>query len=169
MKSGLHVGTRGHPGKRLEAKNTIERTNVKASRKLALLIWLTVAVDGIAQVERRADLGDGYDAAVIAKPSRAPFESIGNWEYLRYKGKELCLIGGYALSPDKRFIAFQESNTGKIFLMDKQEHRRVELVAEFPGLVRSFDWKTKSGFLKIEIEGKEALVLPLLAIEKNKK
>lgn len=138
--------------------------------KFSLLVisFCLVAVACIAQVERRVDLGDGYDAAMIAKPSKASFESIGHWEYLRYKERELCLLGGYALSPDKRFVAFQESNTGKVFLLDKKEHSKVELVSKFPGLVRSFDWKAKVGYLKIEIYEKEALVLRLPTVQKKK-
>ena len=141
---------------------------MKATHTLGLVIWLSAAVACVAQVERRVDLGDGYDAAMIAKPSNASFESVGHWEYLRYQEKELWLLGGYALSPDKRFVAFQESNTGKIFLLDKKEHSRVELVAKFPGLVRSFDWTAKVGFLKVEIYDKEALVLALPAFPKKK-
>lgn len=136
-----------------------------ASRILVLFLSLISA--GLAQVERRVDLGDGYDAAMIAKPSKASFESIGHWEFLRYKEKELCVLGHYNLSPDKRFVAYQESSTGKLFLLDKKEHTRVELVAEFPGLVRQFDWKAKAGFLRIEIYEKEPLLIQLPAQRRN--
>jgi len=139
-----------------------------ALRALAFLLVVSVTVSSVAQVEQRIDLGDGYDAASIAKPSKASFESVGHWKYLRYKKKELCSLGYYDLSPDKRFIAFQESNTGKLFLLDKKEHSRVELVAEFPGLVRSFDWKAKTGFLKIEIYDKDTLMIPIPDIPKKK-
>lgn len=132
-----------------------------------LVLFLCFGAAGLAQVERRVDLGHGYDAAMIAKPSNSSFESIGHWEYLRYKEKELCLLGHYDLSPDKRFVAFQESNTGKLFLLDKKEHSKVELVAEFPGLVRQFDWKAKAGFLKIEIYEKDALMIQLPASQKK--
>jgi hypothetical protein len=134
---------------------------MKTPHILWLFVWLNAVVACSAQVERRVDLGDGYDAAMIAKPSKASFESISHWEYLRYKEKELWLLGHYDLSPDKRFVAFQESDTGKLFLLDKKEQSRVELVAEFPGLVRIFDWKSKAGFLKIEIYEKEALMIQL--------
>jgi hypothetical protein len=132
-----------------------------------LVLFLGFITSGFAQVERRVDLGDGYDAAMIAKPSNASFESIGHWEYLRYKEEELCLLGHYDLSPDKRFVAFQESNTGKLFLLDKKKHSRVELVAEFPGLVRQFDWKAKAGFLKIDIYEKDALMIQLPVSQKK--
>ena len=133
----------------------------------AFILFLALASVGLAQVERRVDLGDGYDAALIAKPSKASFESIGHWEFLRYKEKELCVLGHYDLSPDKRFVAYQESSTGKLFLLDKKEHTRVELVAEFPGLVRQFDWKAKVGFLRIEVYEKEPLLLQLPAPKKK--
>lgn len=132
-----------------------------------LVFILTLVPACFAQVERSVDLGDGYDAAMIAKPSNSSFESIGHWEYLRYKEKELCLLGHYDISPDKRYVAFQESNTGRLFLLDKKEHSRVELVAEFPGLVRLFDWKAKTGFLRIEIYEKEPLVIQLPAPRKK--
>ena len=132
-----------------------------ALRTLVFLLGVSVTVACTAQVEQRIDLGDGYDAATIAKPSNASFESVGHWKYLRYKKKELCSLGYYDLSPDKRFVAFQESNSGKLFLLDKKEHSQVELMAEFPGLVRSFDWQAKVGFLKIEIYDKDTLVIPL--------
>jgi hypothetical protein len=132
-----------------------------------LVLALGIVTAGFAQVERRVDLGDGYDAAMIAKPSKASFESIGHWEFLRYKEKELCVLGHYDLSPDKRFVAYQEASTGKLFLLDKKEHSSVELVAEFPGLVRQFDWKAKAGFLRIEIYEKEPLMLQLPAPKKK--
>ncbi len=132
-----------------------------------LVLALVIATAGFAQVERRVDLGDGYDAAMIAKPSKSSFESIGHWEFLRYKEKELCVLGHYDLSPDKRFVAYQESSTGKLFLLDKKEHSSVELVAEFPGLVRQFDWKAKTGFLRVEIYEKDPLVIQLPAPKKK--
>ena len=136
-----------------------------ALRTLILVLGLVTA--GFAQVERRVDLGDGYDAAMIAKPSNASFESVGHWEYLRYKEKELCVLGHYDLSPDRRFVAYQESSTGKLFLLDKKEHSSVELVAEFPGLVRQFDWQAKAGFLRVDIYEKEPLVIQLPAPKKK--
>jgi hypothetical protein len=132
-----------------------------------LVLALGIVTAGFAQVERRVDLGDGYDAAMIAKPSKASFESVGHWEFLRYKEKELCVLGHYDLSPDKRFIAYQESSTGKLFLLDKKEHSSVELVAEFPGLVRQFDWKAKVGFLRVEIYEKDPLMIQLPAPKKK--
>ena len=104
---------------------------------------------------------------MIAKPSKASFESIGHWEFLRYKEKELCILGHYDLSPDKRFVAYQEASTGKLFLLDKKEHSSVELVAEFPGLVRQFDWKAKAGFLRVEIYEKDPLMIQLPALKKK--
>jgi hypothetical protein len=144
------------------------KESIKMSRILWFLFSLGVTSVCVAQVEERVDLGDGYDAAVIAKPSGASFESVGHWEYLRYKEKELCLLGRYALSPDGRFIAFQESNTGKVFLLDKKEHTKVELIAKFLGLVLSYDWKAKTGFLTLEIYEKGPLVLALPPVQKKK-
>ena len=130
--------------------------------QLTTLIFVLGPVSvGYAQVERCVDLGDGYDAAMIAKHSNASFESTGHWQYLRYKEKEQCLLGHYDISPDKRFVAFQESDTGKLFLLDKKEHRRFELLATFPGLVRQFDWNAKVGFLRVEIYDKEPLMIRL--------
>jgi len=126
-----------------------------------IFVFFCVAIACTAQVQRREDLGDGYDAAVIAKPSNSTFESIGFFQYLRYKEKELCNLGYYEISPDKRFVAFQEGPTGTIFLLDKKERSQVALVSKFPGLVRKFDWKAKDGFLKIEIYEKDALLAPL--------
>ena len=134
---------------------------MKTIHLFGIFIYFSVAIACIAQVGRCEDLGDGYDAAVIAKPSNSTFESIGHFQYLRYKEKELCNLGYYELSPDKRFIAFQEGPTGKIFLLDKKRHSQVELVSKFPGLVRKFDWKAKDGFLKIEIYEKDALMVSL--------
>jgi hypothetical protein len=132
-----------------------------ATRIHGVLIWLSAAVVCSAQVEWREDLGDGYDAAMIEKPSNASSESNIHREYLRYKGKELCSLRRYSLSPDKRFVAYQESNTDNVFFLDKREHSTVELVAGSPGLVCNFDWEMKAGFLKIEIYHKETLVVPL--------
>ena len=133
---------------------------------LAALVWLGVA-SCAAQVERRVDLGDGYDAAMIAEKSDASFESVGYWEYLRYQEKKICRLGLYGLSPDRRLIAYQEANTGKVFVLDKKDHRPVEVVSDFPGLVRRFDWKAKPGYLKVEIYDKEPLVLPLPSPQKE--
>lgn len=140
---------------------------MKDLRALIIVLGLCLAAACSAQVERRVDIGDDYDVAMIAKPSKASFESIAHREYLRHKEKELYQLGHYDLSPDKRFIAFQESNTGKLFLLDKKEHTRVELVSKFPGLVRSFDWKAKAGFLKVEIYEKEALTIELPVPQKK--
>lgn len=112
------------------------------------------------EVENLVDLGDGYDTAIIAKPSKSSFESIGHWKYLRYKEKEICHLGPCSVSPDGGFIAYQEASKGKIFFLDKKEHKQIELVSKFPGLVREFDWEVKSGYLKIEIYDKDALILP---------
>lgn len=136
-----------------------------AIRIFALFLFL--AGPSLSQVERRVDLGDGYDAAVIAKPSKSSFESIGHWQYLRYKDKEICDLGPYELSPDKRYVAYQDSSTGKLLLLDKKEHSTVELVAKSPGLVRVFDWKTKAGFLRVEIYEKEPLLIQLPSSKSN--
>ena len=134
---------------------------------LAVLVWLGVA-SCTAQVERRVDLGDGYDAAMIAERSNASFESVGHWEYLRYQEKKICRLGLYGLSRDGRFIAYQEASTGTVFVLDKKVHRPVEVVSDFPGLVRDFDWKAKPGYLRVEIYDKEPLVLLLPSPQKEK-
>jgi len=134
---------------------------------IAVLVWLG-ATSCIAQVESRVDLGDGYDAAMIAEKSNASFESVGHWEYLRYQEKKVCRVGLYGLSPDGRLIAYQEASTGKVFVLDKKAHRPVEVVSSFPGLARDFDWKAKPGYLKVEIYDKEPLVLPLPPPQKEK-
>jgi hypothetical protein len=134
---------------------------------LAALVWLGVA-SCTAQVERRVDLGDGYDAAMIAEKSNASFEGVGHWEYLRFQEKKICRLGLYGLSPDGRLIAYQEASTGKVFVLDKKACRPVEVVSDFPRLVRDFDWKAKPGYLRVEIYDKEPLVLLLPSPQKEK-
>ena len=123
--------------------------------------------DVLYGVTVRENFGGGYDAATLSESSAAKFESIGHFQYLRYKGKKLCTLGDYALSPDKRFIAFQGSRESGIFLLDKKTHSLVVVASKFPGLVREFDWKAKEGFLTIRIHPKKkwraetVLVVPL--------
>lgn len=52
------------------------------TRISGFFIWLSAAVVCTAQVEWRVDLGDGYDAAMIEKPSSALSESNLHREYL---------------------------------------------------------------------------------------
>ena len=112
--------------------------------------------------ERRESLGGGYADATIAESSSASWESIGHFGYLMYKGKKVCRLDDYTISPDKRFLVFKEfSETGKIFILDKKTHTKVELLSKSPGVVHKFDWKAKEGFLKIEIYDKDALFVPL--------
>ena len=130
---------------------------------LSWLLALGIASVGFAQVrtEYEVDLGDGYDAAMIAKPTNAPFEALAHLLFLRHNGEELCELGSYDLSPDKRFIAYQESRTGKIFLLEKKRGTTFELINNFSGLARHFDWRTKPDFLRVEIEGKGTMEFSL--------
>ena len=56
---------------------------------LSWLLALGIASVGFAQVraEYEVDLGDGYDAAMIAKPTNAPFEALAHLLFLRHNGR----------------------------------------------------------------------------------
>jgi hypothetical protein len=114
-----------------------------------------------AQVERVIDLGDGYDAALIAGPSNSTFESIGHWEYLRYRQLKICRLGAYSLSPDKTLLCYQEASKGKVYVYMKSSGAKTELCSAFPGLIRHFDWVSKPGSLVLTIVDGDNIELQL--------
>lgn len=126
-------------------------------KSLVPLAFMLIGCAASAQVERVESLGAGYDAAIIAEPSSSSFESIGHFQYLRKDGRKIVGIGAHDASPDGRYIAYQESSTAKVFIIDKTTGISRAITTDSPGLIREFDWKKEDGHLWVSIYDKEAM------------
>lgn len=125
-----------------------------------LILFSTTVFATDSTIESKRDLGHGFQFIVIAKDSQSSFESVGHFEYLYFKKKEISQCSEASVRNDGKIAIYQDGPSGNIFVYHTTTNTSMQLTPKFPGLASGFQWLSPNQ-VKVEIAGHNPLVLSI--------